>query len=380
MTVAEFVAALDRWCPFGLAYDWDNVGLNVGDPAAVVTGGIVALDLTHGVLDEAREAGANVVVTHHPLVFKPLKAVTAGAGPAGLAYRCARDGIAHIALHTNLDVVPDGVSHALATRLGLEDIALLAPRDGTTVKLVTFVPPTHAEAVRQALSHAGAGRIGAYRDCSFLSPGTGTFRPDDGASPFTGTPAGVLERADEVRLEVEVTRALVPGAVRALLGAHPYEQVAYDLVPVEQPSATYGLGAIGQLPAALGADAFLAHVCEALGEPAVRVCGHSGRGARTIRTVAVCGGAGSDLIGAAQRAGADAYVTADVTYHRFFDALDAHGRAPMLVVDVQHDASERVAESLLLDACGRLAPGVAWQRTAAPSSPTRVYVAPSAQD
>ena len=361
-------------CPFGLAYDWDNVGLNVGDPAAAVTGGVVALDLTHAVLDEAAEAGANVVVTHHPLLFKGIKAVTAGAGPAGLAYRCVRDGIAHIALHTNLDVAPGGVSHALAVQLGLDDVDVLAPLDGATVKLVTFVPPSHLDAVRAALATAGAGHIGAYRECSFSATGTGTFRPDDGATPFTGTPAGALEHADERRLEMEVLRANVADAVRALHGAHPYEQVAYDLVPVEQPSTTHGLGVIGPLPSAMGGEAFLAHVCAALGEAAVRACGTSRRG--TVRTVAVCGGSGSDLIGAARRAGADAYVTADVTYHRFFEALDADGRAAMLLVDVTHDASERVAETLLLDACRALAPDVPWQRTAGPTSPTRVFVAP----
>lgn len=372
MTVADLVSALDRWCPFALAMDWDNVGLNVGDPAATITGGIVALDLTHGVLDEARDAGANVVVTHHPLVFKPLKSVTAGAGPAGLVYRCAREGVAHVALHTNLDVAPGGVSHALAAQLGLADVAVLVPSEGATVKLVTFVPPEHSDAVRAALGEAGAGHIGAYRDCAFSTHGTGTFRPDEGATPFSGTAAGELECADEVRIEVEVARALVPGAVRALLGAHPYEQVAYDLVPVEQPSTTHGLGAIGRLPSPMPAEAFLAHVCRVLGEDAVRVCGDA---TRPIRTVAVCGGSGSDFIGAARRAGADAYVTADVTYHRFFEALDATGRAPMLVVDVRHDASERVAESLLLDACERAAPTVTWTRTGGPTSPTRTYVA-----
>ncbi len=372
MTVSDLLAALDRWCPFALAMDWDNTGLNVGDPAADVSGGIVALDLTHDVLDEARAAGANVVVTHHPLVFKPLKRVVAGAGVGGLAHRCAREGVSHIALHTNLDVAPGGVSHALAADLGLVDVAVLVPTEGATLKLVTFVPPTHADAVRAALAGAGAGHIGAYLGCAFESAGTGHFRPDEHARPFTGTAPGTDEATNEVRIEVEVARALAPRAVAALRAAHPYEQVVYDLIAAEQPSTTHGLGAIGRLPEPMTGEAFLAHVCRVLGEDALRVSGDAGR---TIARVAVCGGSGSDFAGAALRAGADAYVTADVTYHRFFDTLDAHGAPAMLTVDARHDATERVAERLLLDACRALAPAVTWQRTAAPTSPARVFVA-----
>jgi len=294
MTLAALVSALDTWCPFGTAYDWDNVGLQVGDPDAQVMGGVVALDLTHAVLDEAQAHGASVVVTHHPLIFKPLKRVMAGPGPSGLAYRCAAEGIAHVALHSNLDVARGGVSFALAAQLGLTHVRALQPLERAAVKLVTFVPASHEAAVRATMGEAGAGQIGLYRDCAFTTPGTGYFRPDEGANPFTGTATGTLEQADEVRLEVEVPRALLPRVLSAMRAAHPYEEVAYDLVPVEQPSTVFGLGAVGDLPEPESGDTFLRRVAEALGEDALRYVGDLGR---SVRRVAVCGGSGSDLLG-----------------------------------------------------------------------------------
>jgi dinuclear metal center YbgI/SA1388 family protein len=370
MTLSALVAALDAWCPFGTAYDWDNVGLQVGDPGATLTGGVIALDLTHAVLDEVLAQGGSVVVTHHPLIFKPLKRVAAGPGPSGLAFRCAAEGVAHVALHTNLDVARGGVSFALAGQLGLENVRALQPLEGATVKLVTFVPEAHEPAVRAALGDAGAGRIGLYRDCAFSMRGTGYFRPEPGTQPFTGTPEGTLEQAHEVRLETEVPRACLAPVLAALRAAHPYEEVAYDVVPLEQPSTVYGLGAVGDLPEAEAGEAFLRRVAEALGEDALRYAGDKDR---PVRRVAVCGGSGSDLVGLALRAGADAFVTADVTYHRFFDALDAAGRPALLYVDARHDATERIAETLLLDACRTLAPGVPWQRTTTRTSPAQTW-------
>ena len=371
MTVADVLADLDAWAPPALAQGYDNPGLQVGDPAAPVTGGVVALDLTHAVVDEARAAGANLVVTHHPLLFKPPRRIAPGAGPAGLAFRLAAEGVSHVAVHTNLDAIEGGVSFALATDLGLTDIRFLKPFTGQTVKLAVFVPETHADAVRAALGAAGAGRIGRYEACAFAAPGTGFFRPLEGADPFVGA-VGEAERTPEIRLETEVERARLGGVLAALRAAHPYEEVAYDLYPVEQPSTTVGFGAVGELPEAESGAAFLARVARALGEPAVRYAGDAGR---PVRRVAVCGGAGSDLVGDALRAGADAFVTADVTYHRFFEALGPRDAPALLYVDALHYATERCAERLLLDRLRAAFPGAPWRRTATRTSPVGTFVA-----
>lgn len=373
MTVSDVLRFLDTWAPAALQQPYDNTGLQVGDPDAAVDTALVALDLTHAVLDEAEALGARLVVTHHPLIFRPLKRIAPGPGPAGLAYRLAAGGIAHVAAHTNLDALDGGVSFALAEDLGLEDVRLLDMFADQSVKLAVFVPVTHAEAVRVALAEAGAGRAGRYADCAFAAPGTGTFRALDGANPFLGS-VGTLERADEVRLEAQVLRARLPATLRAVRAAHPYEEVAFDVIPIEQAGSDVGFGAVGTLPEAEDGAAFLSRVCERLGEAAVRYAGDL---ARPVHRVAVCGGSGSDLVGRALAAGADAFVTADVTYHRFFDALDAAGRPAMLYVDALHYATERCAERLLVDALADAFPDAAWHRTATRSAPVETFVAPN---
>ncbi|MBE2187135.1 MAG: Nif3-like dinuclear metal center hexameric protein [Rhodothermales bacterium] len=371
VTVRDLIRFLDGWAPPALQQPYDNTGLQVGNPDAEIAGAVVALDLTHAVLDEAKAQGANVVVTHHPLLFKPVKRLAPGPGPSGLAYRLAAEGIAHVAAHTNLDAIDGGVSFALAEDLGLEDVRLLDGFAGQTVKLAVFVPESHAEAVREALAEAGAGRAGRYDACAFATPGTGTFRPLDGADPFVGT-VGALERVDEIRLEAEVLRARLPQVLAAMRAAHPYEEVAFDVYPVERVSDSVGFGAIGTLPEAEAGAAFLARVAERLGERALRYAGDL---ARPVRRVAVCGGAGVDLAGKAMAAGADAYVTADVTYHRFFDVLDGAGRPAMLLVDALHYATERCAERLLADTLAAAFPSTTFRRTEIRTAPVKTFVA-----
>ncbi len=371
-TVADVLAALDRLAPAGSAMEWDNPGLQVGDRAQPVTRALVALDCTAEVVGEAEAVGAELVVAHHPLIFSKLARVAAGPGAAGLAYRLARKGIALAAAHTNLDRARGGVSFALAELLGLRDVSFLHPTENARRILTTFVPALHVDAVRDALAQAGAGQIGAYSACSFGTPGTGTFRPGEGAAPFTGTPPGQLERAGEIRLEMEVPAWHVEAAVRALRAAHPYEEPAYHVVASLHPDTGTGLGAIGLLPAPLGRDEFLARVCRALGTPAVRAT----RGPGQVQRVAVCGGSGSDFARDALAAGAHAFVTADVTYHKFFDVLGADGAPQMLYVDAGHYETERHAEALLQDGLARLLPGVDWRRTALRTLAADVFVAP----
>ena len=372
-SVRTIASALERWAPPGSKLSYDSVGLQVGEPTKEVASVLVALDLTPAVVDEAEAMGADLIVTHHPLLFRPLKRLIPTDFVSALAYRLAQSGIAYYAIHTNLDAAPGGVSFALAEQLGLDDVRFLDQMNESLAKLVTFVPSDHADAVRAALAEAGAGRIGDYSGCAFTSTGTGHFRPGDGANPFTGTP-GEPESAEEVRLEVEVARWEVARVVKALKEAHPYEEVAYDVYHVQQPSTQAGLGAVGKLPRPERLDAFLERVADRLDADALRYVGDR---EASVETVAVCGGAGSSLVPQALAAGADALVTADVTYHTYFAPLAPDGSPRLALIDAGHYETERVTERLITDWLTERFPKVTARPTEHRTSPMRTFVGTS---
>ena len=369
-TVRDLVSALDAAAPRGQAADWDNVGLLVGDPEAAVSRVVCALDLTPAVIAEAAEAGAEAIVTHHPILFGGTKRVTADSLEGALVLDLARRGIAHVAAHTNLDAAPDGVSVALAQTLGVAAPEILAPLDGALRKLVVFTPRDAADAVRAALHGAGAGQIGDYTEASFSHGGTGRFRPGADAAPAIGTAGGGTEAVDEERVEVLVERWRLGAAVRAMQAAHPYEEVAYDVYAVENAHRTVGFGAVGDLDAPVGLDAFLATVSDRLDARALHVVGDADA---VISRVAVLGGSGMKFLGAALAAGSDAFVTADVTYHLFSDALGPDGTPKIALIDAGHFQTERLAEALLVDIVGGL-DGVEAVRTTTRTSPVRTWV------
>ncbi|HET6568068.1 MAG TPA: Nif3-like dinuclear metal center hexameric protein [Rhodothermales bacterium] len=370
-TIRDIADVIEAWAAPASAQSYDNVGLQVGDPSRSVERAVIALDLTAGVIDEAKRTGAGLIITHHPLIFRPLRNVTAGSGPSGLAFQLASQGIALYSAHTNLDAAPGGVSFALAEQLGLQDVRFLKPFPETLYKLVTFVPPSHTDAVRQALADAGAGRIGDYDSCSFSLRGTGTFRPGEEASPFIGTTGGGLESVEEDRLEVEVARWDLGRVVQALRSAHPYEEVAYDVYPVQQANTRAGFGAVGRLPAPEPLEAFLRRVSSRLGAESLQYVGAPGQ---VVHRVAVCGGSGSDLTATAMASGADAYVTADVTYHKFFDVLDAEDRPRMVLIDAGHYQTEAVTEEILRAYLAERFPDVDWIRTGQRTTPVQTFV------
>jgi dinuclear metal center YbgI/SA1388 family protein len=372
MLVKDVVKTIDKWAAAGAALSFDNVGLLVGDPEATVLRGIVALDCTPAVVDECVRRGADILVTHHPLIFKPLKALTPETHSGAMALALARAGIALVSAHTNLDSIVGGVSFALAEQLGLGRVKILDPHRSSLYKLITFVPLEHFEDVRESLAEAGAGRIGEYEACAFTVEGTGYYRPGENANPFVGEAGGGLESAREIRLEVEVERWAAHRVLTALKQAHPYEEVAYDLVPVEQPATRYGLGAVGSLDEPMEQHAFLDRVARALGSECLRYSGESGT---RIERVAVCGGSGSDLIRKAVAAGAQAFVTADITYHKFFDALSPSGTPDILMVDAGHYETEAITEHLLVAHLSKMLPAAEWMKTENRTSPVRTFVA-----
>lgn len=333
-TVRDAVAALDAIAPPSLCLGDDPRGLLVGDPDAALTGIVAALDVTLPVARSAAAAGASLVVAHHPLIYRPARNVRADDPfPGRVVWECARAGLSVACAHTNWDVAPGGVNDVLGALLGLSDLRPLRRTAETAlVKVVVFVPHAHAEAVIDAMAAAGAGALGDYDRCAFAAAGEGTFRPRDGARPFVGT-VGVPERVAESRIEMIAPRDRWTAVIDAARAAHPYEEMAFDVVPLLNGADARGIGRIGTLETAMEPSAFLDRVRAALAFDAVRAAPTSGR---AIRRVAVCGGAGAELMADAVAAGADALVTADVRHHEF---VDAHAR-DFLLVDAGHAQTE----------------------------------------
>lgn len=330
--VRDVIAAVERLAPPSLAEGWDNCGLQIGDPAARARRVLVALTPLPEVFDEAGETGADFLLFHHPLIFIPLESVDTGSYPGGLISRAIRNGLAAYAAHTSYDAAPDGVSVALARALALDGpLETISPRGGLR-KLVVFVPVEDAEAVAEALSEAGAGRIGDYTRCTFRTPGTGTFLPGRRSDPYLGE-RGRLERVEEVRLETVVPAHLARSAVDAATAAHPYEEVALDVYPIEGFPEGCGYGRIGTLPKPLTPDELNTHVSDSLGFPARLV---SEGNLKSIRRVAALGGSGGSFIPEVAASGAEAYVTGDLDYH---DALLAESLG-LTAIDAGHAATE----------------------------------------
>jgi dinuclear metal center YbgI/SA1388 family protein len=336
--IKDVSAFLESWAPRSYQESYDNSGLLVGDPETPVKGVLVSLDATEAVIEEAIQRGCNLVVSHHPIIFKGLKSLTGRTYVERAVLSAIRNNVALYAIHTNLDNVRTGVNRRIAERLGLKNTQVLSPRRDTLSKLVTFVPSKEADSVRQALHAAGAGQIGNYQNCSFEIAGTGRFQPNERANPRMGE-QGKAEQVDEVRIEVLLPTFRREEVLKALRSSHPYEEVAYYLTSLENENQEVGAGLIGELDSAKEPSAFLHHLKETLQTTLVR---HTALPRRTISRVAVCGGAGSFLLGEAIRKGADAFVSADFKYHEFFDA-----DGKILVCDVGHYESEQFTKALL---------------------------------
>jgi len=332
MVVRDVHEILESWAPGEIAWERDNIGLQVGSMSRRVRKILVALDVTDEVVREAREKDIDLIISHHPLLFHPVRNVTLDDRVGRLVHRLAQSGIALYSAHTNLDFTRGGVSFALAGRLGLHDPDFLQKDQSVLKKIVVFVPADHADAVAAAMASAGAGKIGNYESCSFRVDGTGFFKPMAGAKPFIGA-TGRLEKVREVRLEMILPRWKLHDVVRGMRSAHPYEEIAYDAYDVSNISDSYGSGVIGELRKAMPLSKFLAHVERTLHVPGVRF---AGRVRNRIKRVAACGGSGSNYLPAAIQRGADAFVTSDVPYHVFQECDDR-----ISLIDAGHYETEQ---------------------------------------
>ena len=340
MKVKDLCSYLDKAVPISFQESYDNSGLQVGDPDRLISSALISLDITEEVIDEAVKGGYGLIITHHPLIFIPLKSITGKTFIEKIIIKAIRNNIAIYSSHTNLDVLNNGVSRKMAEKLDLQDIRVLSPLKHKLMKLVVYIPESHLDKVRNALFDAGAGVIGDYDNCSFSSTGIGSFRGGDLTKPFIEE-KGKIHFEKEVRFETILLSHLKDQVINALIRSHPYEEVAYDLYILENGYPVAGLGCIGKLPEAISNKNFLKLLAGKFNSKGIRYSGLTGR---KIKTVAVCGGSGISLLGDSIAAGADVLVTSDFKYHDFFNAEDR-----ILLVDIGHFESEKFSTEILYD-------------------------------
>ena len=340
MKIKEITQLIEKFAPLPLQESYDNSGLLIGDPGTQASGALVTLDVTDEVVKEAVDHKFNLIIAHHPLIFKGLKKINSGNMIGRIVAGCIKNDIAVYAAHTNLDNVAGGVNRVITDKLGLKNVNILSGKPGQLRKLVVFVPEDHAQPVREAIFNAGAGHIGNYDSCSFNTPGNGTFRALEGADPFVGN-MNELHFEKELRVEFIYPQYREKDILSALFRAHPYEEVAYDVYPLENSFSDVGSGMIGELEQPEETLKFLHRVKRTFGAGCIR---HTAIVKDRIKKVAVCGGSGSFLIPNAIKAGADIYISGDIKYHEFFDA---DGR--ITIADIGHYESEQFTKELLMN-------------------------------
>lgn len=338
--IKDIIHSLEEWAPPAFAESYDNVGLLVGDQNETVTSVLISLDCTEEVVKEAITKGCNMIVSHHPILFKGFKRFNASNYVERTVAMAIKNDIALYAIHTNLDNVHDGVNKKICDLIGLENTQILAPKGQNLEKLVFFVPTQQAEEVRDALFNAGAGTIGNYSGCSFNVSGNGTYTPRAGANPTIGE-VGKPHSEEETRIEIMIPVYLRTKVLETLKKVHPYEEVAYFVHPIENKNQYTGSGMIGFLPEAKEPLEFFKLLKNQM-ELEVIKCTSFGLG--MIKKVAVCGGSGSFLLKDAMRQNADVFITGDFKYHEFFDAENK-----IIIADIGHYESERFTIDLIAE-------------------------------
>jgi dinuclear metal center YbgI/SA1388 family protein len=340
MKLKELCSYLDSAVPLSFQEGYDNSGLQVGSPEREMLSAMISLDVTEEVIDEVIAQKCDVLISHHPLIFHGIKSLTGKTFTERILYEAIKNDIAVYSAHTNLDVLNNGVSRKIAEKIGLEEIRVLSPSEKILLKLITYIPESHLDIVRNALFEAGAGVIGNYDKCGFVTPGTGSFRANEKAKPFRGE-KGKIHFEKEIRFETILYSCLKDKVVKALIETHPYEEVAYDLYSLENKNADTGLGCVGKLHDRVSENDFLELVSSVFDAKGIRYSKPTGR---PVRKVALCGGSGASLLNIAIDSGADVFVTADIRYHDFFKTENK-----ILLVDIGHFESEKFSREILKD-------------------------------
>lgn len=340
MKIKELIRGLEDWCPLSYQESYDNCGLITGDKEKSITGVLLCLDSTEDVLKEAVKLNCNVVIAHHPILFSPIKKITGKTYSERAILYAIKHDLCIYAMHTNLDNIRLGVNNKIAQKIGLKNLTILNPKQGLLRKLVTFCPANKANIVRTALFTAGAGQISNYDECSFNTEGTGTFKAGENTKPYVGI-KHKQHQEKEVRIETVFPSHLEDKVINALIKAHPYEEVAYDIYALEVSHPGIGSGLVGEFEKALNEKDFLSLLKKNMKLSCIRYTPFTGK---KIKKIAICGGSGSFLLPNAIGSGADAFVTADFKYHQFFDA-----EGKILITDIGHYESEQFTPEILYE-------------------------------
>lgn len=340
MKLFQLTAYLEERFPLNLQEDYDNSGLQLGDLNMDITSVLVALDCTEAIVEEAIQTGSNVILVHHPILFKGIKRLGVSTEIERILHRCIKQDIAIYAIHTNLDNHIDGVNSKIASTIGLRQCRILQPKPHTLFKLVVYTPVDSEERVHEAICAAGAGNIGNYYNCGYTTVGIGKFTPNEKANPSIGE-AHVPTKQEEAKMEYLLEKNNIGAVLSAMKGAHPYEEVAYDLIALENSNAQVGSGMIGELPEPMDALDFLSQLKEAFNCGVIRYTAVQNK---PIRTVALCGGAGSFLLPQAIQQNADIFISGDFKYHEFFGAENK-----IIIADIGHYESEQYTSALLVE-------------------------------
>jgi dinuclear metal center YbgI/SA1388 family protein len=350
MKLAEVIAVFESVIPLAYQENYDNSGLIVGQPDKEITSALLCIDITEVVIDEALQLGANLIISHHPVIFNPLRKLTGSNYTERIVFSAIRNDIALYSVHTNIDNLYEGVNSKICAKLHLQNVKILSPMAGELRKLVTYVPAKYADHVRSALFAAGTGHIGKYDNCSFNLEGLGSFRASSDAKPFTGE-IGKLHFEPETRIETIFLKNKQAQIINALLNSHPYEEVAYDIYLLENTYEFIGQGMIGELREPRDERTFLKYVKKTFN---CRVLRHSPLLNKPFHKVAVCGGSGSFLIQKAISSGADLLITGDIKYHQYFDA-----DGKIVIADIGHYESEQFTTEIFYEVLKKNLPNFA---------------------
>lgn len=364
MQLKEIIQALEHWAAPSLQESYDNSRLIVGDKNMELTSALICLDSTEAVVDEAIAIGANFIIAHHPIVFSGLKSFTGKSYIERVVMKAIKNDIAIYAIHTNLDNVSHGVNQMISRHLGLEATRILSPKKGRLKKLIVYTPESCLEAVRRAAWKAGAGEIGEYSECSFGVKGDGTFKPGEAANPSEGT-IGKREELKEYQLEFLVEDWKLAAVLSGVKAAHTYEEVAHDIISLDNVHQNIGSGIIGQLPQEMELKAFFRLLKENLG---VQMIKYTTPNKEKVKTIALCGGSGSFLLADAIQAKADVFVTADFKYHQFFDAENK-----LVIADIGHYESEHLVKDWIADFLMQKFPTFAVRLTQVNTNPVQYF-------
>lgn len=363
-SVQDYCSYLEQIAPLSLQEEYDNAGLIVGDANMPVTNVLLSLDCTEEIIDEAIKRKCQLIIAHHPIVFVGLKRINIKHYVGRVVTKAIKNDIAIYACHTNLDNIKDGVNLKIAQKLGLTNVSILAPKNKQLAKLYTYVPVDHVSAIQQALFDAGAGYIGNYSECSYQTTGTGTFKPLSDAKPVIGE-KNIRSQEAEVKLEVIMPMHKVQLAVSTLKQVHPYEEVAYEIITLNNTQSEIGSGMVGFLPKPLNQKDLVSLVQIKMKAKGVR---YTAAHTKKYSKIAICGGAGSFLINAAKSAGADAFITADVKYHEFFEADNQ-----LSIIDIGHYESEQYTPRLFYDILSKKFPTFALHLSKINTNPIKYF-------